>query len=55
MALIGDGCTVPITQWFDADGDDAEPQNAMVCIAGPTSSGKWFAIDLREFQETPQQ
>ena len=47
MAYLDDGRVVPITNWFDTDGDDCGPEEAVVCVAGHEDIG-WYTIDLRE-------
>ena len=47
---LSTGVVVPITDWYDADGDVCDPQEATVCVAGADAVG-WFAIDLGGFEE----
>lgn len=37
-----------ITHFFDENGDDCEPQDAVSCVA--ECDGKHYAIDLREYE-----
>jgi hypothetical protein len=46
IILLDDGKTYPITNWFDAKGDDCDPDEAEFAVAGPDSSGKWYTIEL---------
>ena len=48
LFLDDEGHVLPITDWFDEDGDDCASDEAVVCIAG--TEGRWFAIDLREYE-----
>lgn len=43
-----DGSLYPITNLFDADGDECEPEDAVSAVAG--DGGCWFAINLSEFE-----
>lgn len=46
IILLDDGKTYPITNWFDASGNDCEPEDAEFAVAGPDSNGKWYTIEL---------
>lgn len=48
-AILDNGDTIPIVAWFDADGEDCEPGEAIVCVAGPCSNGKWYTIEILQF------
>lgn len=37
-----------ILNFFDADGDDCEPEEAVACVA--ECAGKFWAINLREYE-----
>lgn len=37
----------PITHFFDADGDECNPEDAVFAVAG--IEGRWYALDLTEF------
>lgn len=50
VILLNDGKTYPITNWFDADGDDCEPDEAEFAVAGPDSDGKWYTIELGQYE-----
>lgn len=55
VAITDDGVIVPITNWFDADGDEVHmpgPFDVVSCVAGNESYG-WWAIDLGQFEPTP--
>lgn len=47
-AVLSDDEVVPITSWIDADGP-CDPRDAICCVAGPCSDGKWYSINLEEF------
>ena len=51
LALMEDDETVPITNWYDDEGEECESGDAIVCVAGPTKEGQWLRIDLTEFGE----
>jgi hypothetical protein len=48
-----DGMTFPITNWIDASGEECEPENAIVCVAG--HEGRWYSINLADFEDTSTQ
>lgn len=52
IALLSDGTTLPVTNWFDSWGDECEPQEAVSCVAGQEGSD-WWSIDLSQFASTP--
>lgn len=45
VVCLIDGQTAPITNLLDVWGDDCEPENAVVIVAGPFAGG-WLSIDL---------
>lgn len=50
-ALLEDGQTLPITDWFDSAGNLTDKrEEAVSCIAGPAADGRWYAIDLNLFR-----
>ena len=51
IAVLENGEAIPITNWFEAGGDECDPSDAVTCVAGPCSNGKWYSIDLREYEE----
>lgn len=46
VVMFDDGRSLPITHYFDAFGDDCEPDDAVSCVAGAEGKG-WYTIDLR--------
>ena len=42
------GDTYPVVSMFDCDGEECEPCDAVTAIAG--TEGRWYALDLREFE-----
>lgn len=45
MVRLADGTELPITDWFDCDGDDCEPENAVTIVAGSEAFG-WIDVEL---------
>lgn len=48
--------TIPVTDWFDHEGDEvahkdvmADPSLAVVAVAGPDEKGQWWTVDLSGF------
>jgi len=46
VALMDCGCQIPVTDWFDATGQDCNPADAIVCVCGDDAHG-WFTVDLQ--------
>lgn len=44
---LSDGQVLPITNFFDDDGDECGADDAVVCVAGPDADGYWLSVDLR--------
>lgn len=42
VAMTRSGVTVPITQMFDADGDETEDPSECVTFIGPLPNGQWY-------------
>lgn len=49
IAILSDGQEVPITNWFDTDGDDCEYADAVSCACGPDFDGNFYAVSLGSF------
>lgn len=43
--VLTDGTILPITDFFDEDGDDCEPEEAVTCVAGTDEFG-WLDIEI---------
>jgi hypothetical protein len=43
------GHAYPVTNWFDAEGDECPREDAVVCVAG--EGGCWFALTISDFTE----
>ncbi len=41
------GDMIPLTNFFDSEGDECEPEEAVMAVAGRNNT--WFAVDLRDF------
>lgn len=50
LAIKENGARLPITNWLNNCGDDCDPDDAVIAVAGPDDGGKWYTIDLREFE-----
>jgi len=50
VAVLDTGEEIVITDWFDDQGDERDPDDAVVAVAGPDDLGRWFAIDLAAFE-----
>lgn len=50
IAMLEDNMQIPVVHWFDEDGDDCEPPEAKVCVAGSEELG-WWVVDLSLYQE----
>jgi hypothetical protein len=47
QAMANDGTLLPITNWFDEEGDECAPDHAVTAVAG--IEGAWFAFRLDDF------
>lgn len=47
FVLMSDGQTVPITNFFDEDGDECDPLDAVSVVAGP-HDGLWLSVEVGE-------
>lgn len=45
-ATLNAGWSIPITNLFDDAGDECEPNDAVVAVAGSDSLG-WWSVDLQ--------
>lgn len=50
LVLMSGGAKVPITNWLDASGDDCEEPDAVLCVCGPSSEGRWHTLELSDFE-----
>lgn len=50
IVVTDDGQELPITDAFDAGGVTCDLAGAVTCVAGPDSDGRWYAIDLTQFE-----
>ena len=55
VAITEDGQELPVTNLFDSDGDECEPDEAVACVAGPDKDGLWLSIDLTVMEKVPLQ
>lgn len=53
LYMADDGALFPVTNWFDRDGDECEPEDAVTAVAG--EGGCWFALDLATFAPAEMQ
>lgn len=51
--VLGDGTTLPITDYFDGTGDDCDPEEATVIVAGTDAFG-WLTIEIEDERPTMQ-
>jgi hypothetical protein len=50
IALLSTDETIPIPDWYEMGGYNCDPSEAVTCVAGPCSNGKWYSIDLRQYE-----
>ena len=58
IALLSDGQVIPVTNWFWAiDGTPmpCDPEDAVSAMAGPCEDGKYYSIDLTEYDTAQKQ
>ena len=41
LAILSTGAVIQITDWFKINGHRCDPSDAVTCVAGPCSNGKW--------------
>ena len=46
QALLSNEKIVPITHWFDIDGGECDPAEAVRCVCGSDDDG-WFSVELK--------
>jgi hypothetical protein len=49
--IVSDEESFPIVQWLGRDGEDCDPADAIVVIAGTDEMG-WLTIDLDDCEQT---
>jgi len=49
IAILSDGQEVPVTNWLDADGE-CNQEDATACVCGPCFDGKWYSVDLTQYE-----
>lgn len=53
LYLDSDGRAYPVTNWFDADGDECAPEEAVAAVAG--EGDRWFSFAISDFEGVPTQ
>jgi hypothetical protein len=53
--ILEGGQSIPVEQWFDVDGEDCGPDEAVSCVAGPDSENNWLAINLDALEDVSEQ
>lgn len=51
IVLLDNDTILPISTYLDADGDECEPHDALVVVAGKDGMG-WWAIDIEDFERS---
>lgn len=49
IAILSDGQEIPVTNWFDMDGNECDYADAVACACGPDFDGNWYAVALGSF------
>ena len=49
-AILSDGQEVPITDWFDEDGEDCCHENGVAGVCGPDFDGYWYVFKRSDFE-----
>lgn len=56
MSVIRDDDQILVVTHWIHNGEDVEPEEATVLVAGPSPENKWYTVDLEQFDFTrPQQ
>lgn len=45
LCTTSDNVVLPVTDWLDTDGEQCDPEHAVVCVAGEDGYG-WLTIEL---------
>ena len=48
IAVLSDGQEVPIAGWLNSGGE-CDADEATACVCGPCFDGKWYSVNLQEF------
>ena len=51
LAIMDDGALVPVAVWFDRNGEECGPDEAIVAVVGPDAEGWWHPISLAVFEQ----
>lgn len=51
LAIMDDGALVAVTVWLDQNGDECEPDEAVVAVVGPDPDGWWHPVLLSNFEQ----
>lgn len=46
VTAIVDDEVLPVTDLFDANGEDCDLANAVIAVAGPDKHGQWLTLDV---------
>ena len=49
-AMMDDGALIPVDIWLDGDGDECEPDEAVVAVVGPDAEGWWHPVLLSSLE-----
>lgn len=49
-AILSNDEVIPITHWLDSEGAECDPYDALTCVAGPSSAGDWFLVELDQYE-----
>lgn len=48
IAVLSCNCAVPVTHWFDHNGNDCAATEGDICVCGDEEHG-WFIVDVSNF------
>lgn len=54
LVLLSTGETAPICTWLDCEGDECEPDDAVVAVAGPITGRttlSFYAVELCDYDD----
>ena len=54
IALLTDGQEIPVTNWMH-NGEECFSDEASSCVCGPDSAGKWYSVNLTQFEKAVSQ
>lgn len=52
--ILSDGRKVPVTHWFDDDGEECGPESEHIVSFAGGEGSQWFAFAVNDFATSPE-